>query len=129
VSRSERGAAAVEFALVLPLLVLLIAGIAEFGRLYYLQTTISGAAREGVRTMALQNNAGAARSTAKTAAGAVSLSDAQIVVSTLPGGDCLSTSTTTVTATVTITYNTALMTGFFDASKTLTGKGVMRCGG
>ena len=63
-SRSERGAAAVEFALVLPLLVLLIAGIAEFGRLYYLQTTISGAAREGVRAMALQNNAGAAQSVA-----------------------------------------------------------------
>ena len=127
-SRSERGAAAVEFALVLPLLVLLIAGIAEFGRLYYLQTTISGAAREGVRAMALQNNAGAAQSVAKTAAGAVGLSDAQIVV-TPPSGSCLSTSTTPVTATVTITYNTALMTGLFDASKTLTGKGVMRCGG
>jgi Flp pilus assembly protein TadG len=129
VSRSERGAAAVEFALVLPLLVLLIAGIAEFGRLYYLQTTISGAAREGVRTMALQNNAPAARTAAKTAAGPVALTDAQVVVTTLPLGPCLSTGTTPVTATVTITYSTALMSGFFGANKSLTGKGVMRCGG
>ena len=33
-------------------------GIAEFGRAYYIQTTLSGAAREGVRVMALQNDAG-----------------------------------------------------------------------
>ena len=117
-----------EFALVLPLLVLLIAGIAEFGRLYYLQTTISGAAREGVRTMALQNSAPTAQDAARTAAGPLALSNAQIVV-TPPSGSCKSTATTTVTATVTITYSTTLMSGFFGAGKSLTGRGVMRCGG
>ena len=126
--RDERGASAVEFAFIVPLLLLLVLGIAEFAHAFQVQGTLSAAAREGVRAMALQNNAGAAQSVAKTAAGAVGLSDAQIVV-TPPSGSCLSTSTTPVTATVTITYNTALMTGLFDASKTLTGKGVMRCGG
>ena len=50
---AERGSAAVEFALMLPVLVVLVFGIAEFGRIYHVQTTISGAAREGVRSMAL----------------------------------------------------------------------------
>ena len=125
---NERGAAAVEFALVLPLLVLLVAGIADFGRAYYLQTTLSAAAREGVRTMALKNDAGAARTTAKAAAGTLTLTDAQIAVS--PGtGACLSTSASTVTATVTINYSTTYVSQLFGATLDLQGKGVMRCGG
>ena len=55
------GAAAVEFALVVPLLLVLVLGIAEFGRAYNMQTTLSGAAREGVREMALHNNPAARR--------------------------------------------------------------------
>ncbi len=125
---NERGAAAVEFALVLPLLVLLGAGIADFGRAYYLQTTISGAAREGVRAMALKNDASAARTAARAAAGSLVLSDAQIGVS--PGtGSCRSTSTTTVTATVTINYSTTYVSPLIGTTLNLTGKGVMRCGG
>ncbi len=57
----DRGAAAVEFALILPLLVVLVFGITEFGRAYFVQTTLSGAARDGVRVMALQNDKVAAR--------------------------------------------------------------------
>ena len=40
---------------------LLVLGIAEFGRAYQVQTTLSAAAREGVRVMALQNDAWPAR--------------------------------------------------------------------
>jgi Flp pilus assembly protein TadG len=127
-SRNERGAAAVEFALVLPLLVLLVAGIADFGRAYYLQTTISGAAREGVRAMALKNDAGAARTAARAAAGSLALSDAQISVS--PGtGSCTYSTTTTVNATVTISYSTSYVSPLIGTTLNLTGKGVMRCGG
>ena len=127
-NRNERGAAAVEFALVLPLLVLLVAGIADFGRAYYLQTTLSGAAREGVRTMALKNDAAAARTAVRAAAGTLTLSDAQIAVS--PGtGACLSTATTTVTATVTTSYSTTYLSPLIGNTLNLTGKGVMRCGG
>ena len=45
-----------EFALVVPLLLVLVLGIVEFGRAYHVQTTLSGAAREGVREMALHND-------------------------------------------------------------------------
>jgi len=118
----------VEFALVLPLLVLLVAGIAEFGRAYYLQTTLSGAAREGVRVMALRNDAGLARAAVRNAAGSLALTDAQIAVT--PGtGACLSTATAQPNARVQITYSTPYASGLFGAKLDLKGEGVMRCGG
>ncbi len=47
--RSHRGQALVEFALVLPLLVLLLVGILDVGRLVYAYHTANNAAREGGR--------------------------------------------------------------------------------
>ncbi len=123
----DRGAAAVEFALVLPLLLVFVVGIAELGRTYSIQTTISGAAREGVRVMALQDDPAAARAATRAAAGPVALSNAQISVSPTR---CASTgSAAPGTATVHVTYPVDLMGGFLGASITLTGRGVMRCNG
>jgi Flp pilus assembly protein TadG len=45
----ERGQALAEFALVLPLLLLLIAGIIEFGRAWNIKQAVTDAAREGAR--------------------------------------------------------------------------------
>lgn len=127
--RNERGAAAVEFALVLPLLVLLFAGVAELGRLYYLQSMLGGAAREGVRVMALQNDQTATRSAAKSAAGSVALSDADITV-TPATGSCLSATGSSVQAKVVITLTTPLVSSVFGSVPvTIRGSGVMRCGG
>jgi Flp pilus assembly protein TadG len=123
----ERGAAAVEFALVVPLLLMLVLGIAEIGRIYNVQTTLSGAAREGVRVMALQNSVSTARTTTKAAASRLALTDAQITV--LPSTCVASTATPVATATVTVTYPLQLITKLFGTSVTLTGKGVMRCSG
>jgi Flp pilus assembly protein TadG len=50
---SERGAAAVEFALILPVLLVLVGGTIDFGRLFYTQIQLSNAARDGVRLAAL----------------------------------------------------------------------------
>ncbi len=124
---NERGAAVVEFALVLPILLLLVLGIAEFGRAYDIQMTLSGAAREGVRSMALHDDPGEARTTTKAAAPTLELSDAQISVS--PSTCEASGRSPAATATVTVTYPMAFITGFFGTSVTLTGKGVMRCNG
>ena len=49
----ERGAAAVEFALILPILLILVGGVIDFGRLYYTQIQLANAARDGVRLAAL----------------------------------------------------------------------------
>ena len=127
--RRERGAAAVEFALVMPLLLILVLGIFEFGRAYNIQATLSAAAREGVRVMAVQNSSSAATAATQAAAApAVTLSSGQITVS--PGA-CpeAGSGATPATATVTVTYPMAFVTGFFGASITLNGTGVMRCNG
>ena len=47
--RGEEGAAAVEFALVGPLLLLLLAGLFDFGWLFYWQHTVTNASRAGAR--------------------------------------------------------------------------------
>jgi Flp pilus assembly protein TadG len=123
----DRGAAAVEFALILPLLVTLVFGITEFGRAYFVQTTLSAAARDGVRVMALQNDQVAARASVKASASSLSLTDTQISVT--PVTCAVSGLTPAATATVTITYPLQFVTKLFGASVTLTGKGSMRCNG
>jgi len=47
--KSQKGVAAVEFAIVLPLLVLLLFGIIEFSILFYDKAVITNASREGAR--------------------------------------------------------------------------------
>ncbi len=125
--REERGASAVEFALLLPVLLLLVLGIVEFGRGFQVSGTLSAAAREGVRVMALQNDPAAARAAARSAASSLdpALTNAQITITpaTCPTG------TGTTTVRLTIAYDLPLMTGLFGATVGLTGTGVMRCGG
>ncbi len=60
--KSQRGAAALEFALVFPVLLLLLVGIVDFGMLMSTQSVVANAAREGARTAALSNNSMAAQS-------------------------------------------------------------------
>ncbi|KQN95021.1 TadE/TadG family type IV pilus assembly protein [Arthrobacter sp. Leaf69] len=120
---TERGAVAVEFALLAPVLVMLLLGITEFGRAYNTQVTLSSAAREGVRVMAISNNATAARTAAKNSAPALKpvLSDTNITITP-------ATCTTGAQVTFRITYSLATMTGIAGPF-TMEGRGVMLCGG
>ena len=54
--RTSRGQALVEFALVLPLLILLLVGIFDFGRAIYAFNTVNNAAREAVRLAIVDQN-------------------------------------------------------------------------
>lgn len=47
----QRGAAALEFALVLPLFVLIVYGLTSFGSIFYTQMTLSRAAADGARAL------------------------------------------------------------------------------
>ena len=51
--RSENGQAMVEMALVLPILLLLVGGIIDFGWLFYNKLALNNAAREGARYAAI----------------------------------------------------------------------------
>jgi len=46
---SDKGQELVEFALILPILLVLLLGVIEFGRLIFIYNTIANAAREGAR--------------------------------------------------------------------------------
>jgi len=52
-ARNDRGAVAVEFALILPVLLLIVVGTIEFGRVYSQIQVYNGAAREGARCAAV----------------------------------------------------------------------------
>lgn len=53
--RNQEGVAAIEFALLLPFLILLILGIIEFGVIFYNQAMITNASREGARSGIVYN--------------------------------------------------------------------------
>lgn len=48
-ARTDRGASAVEFAIILPLLFLVLGGVVDFGRYFFFQIQLANAAREGAR--------------------------------------------------------------------------------
>lgn len=52
--KNERGASMVEFAIILPLLMLILIGIIDMGRLLLAQAMVTNAAREGARMAALR---------------------------------------------------------------------------
>ncbi len=54
--RDRRGQTIVEFALILPIFILLLVGIVDFGRAVYANSTIQNAARQGVRAAIVDQN-------------------------------------------------------------------------
>lgn len=144
--QSEKGASAVEFALILPLLVLLVFGIIEFSVMLFDKAVITNASREGARHGIVFNQDSDGvyspisdadiRDRVKTYANGrlinlggsdQSLSDADIVIA----GDRVSD--TDLTVTVNFTYDfmivpnlSALVGGTFDGTTDLIGQTIMR---
>lgn len=129
-TEKNRGAVAVEFALVIPFLLLLVAGIVEFAHAMNVQISVTQAAREAARTYAVTDDWSLA--TQAGTDGAPSLSGP---FSFSKSGDCAPNETVTVTAE----YTADSLTGFalnisgsavsFAGTFTSTGVGAMRCGG
>ena len=120
--RRERGAAAVEFALVAPILLSLVVGIVEFSYAYNLQISVTQAAREAARTMAVKNNQADAR--AAGVAGAPGLASAGFTYTFTPAACAKDTN-----VTVAVNYTASSLTGVFGSTVTVHGTGAMRCGG
>ncbi len=121
----DRGAVAVEMALLLPVLLLLLLGITEFGRAYNAQVTLTNAAREGVRAMAITNDPAKARTAAQNAASTLRPA---LVASNFTPAPTACSSAAGASTTFTITYQLSSLTGIAGPF-TLTGKGTMLCGG
>jgi Flp pilus assembly protein TadG len=118
----SRGAVAVEFALVAPVLLALIAGIVEFSHAYNLQISVTQAAREAAREMAIEDDQDMAQLAG--AAGAPGLNTDNFEYAFTPAS-CADDENVTVS----ITYPASTLTGLFGATVSLTGVGAMRCGG
>lgn len=119
--RSESGAAMVEFALILPLLLMLVFGTIEFGRAYNAQNTLTHAAREGAREYAITQDATAGEDAARNAATSLKQSLLTVTMSACNAGQ---------PATATLQYPFQINIAFWRVTNfTMQAEGVMRCGG
>jgi Flp pilus assembly protein TadG len=97
----ERGAAAVEFALLLPILLIIVFGLIDFGRALNAQITLTQAAREGARLAAL----GQSNVVSRTQAAATGLSNVSVTVTACPANP-----TATSDAVVQTSYSFSFLT-------------------
>jgi Flp pilus assembly protein TadG len=120
--RSEDGAQLIEFALVLPMLLLVVLGIAEFGFIFQRYEVLTNAAREGARIAVLPGYSTAdvqARVAAYVTAGRVPTTGTNpdvvvtnVAIPTAPGGPVLSGRRVTVTYTHSYMFLTAIGSWF-----------------
>jgi len=125
----QSGAAAVELALVLPILLVLVFGIVDFGRAYNAKISLTQAAREGARVRALGGDAAATTTRVRLAAGFLPASSVSVAAGAACPANPSATDVATVTATYTFSYVTPIgaLAGLATGPLTLTGTGVMRC--
>lgn len=127
-NHDERGAAAVELALVLPILVLLVFGIVQFSLAYNRQQGLHAAAREGARIASLPDTTSTEISDRVTDSlnGITFQSTPDIDVDPGLSQPCQGRSGQTVVVTVTAA-NTIDIPLFGGPTVTLTGRGEFRC--
>ncbi len=119
--RGDRGAALVELAILLPLLMLLILGMVEFARGLNAKVTLTHASREGVRVLAISGDAATAITATKLAV--TPLDPDEVTVSTTA---CDPGFPTSLTASYPFSYSILF---FGSGTITLETTAVMRCGG
>ena len=122
----ERGAAAIEFALVLPLLVLLLTGIVEFTRVLNNQEILQHAVRDGARVLALKHSSDEAITVTKQRAADGQLQGTPSVTTQA----CPATPSGLDYARVTATYPVEYHIPLFDSGTiTINVSSSMRCNG
>ena len=129
-SGADRGATAVEFALLLPLLLLIVMGIIDFGRMLNAQQTLTQAAREGARLVALgQPNVASRTQAAATGLSPVGVSiQSACPVGAGPGSNGAVQASFTFQFTPGLGYLVGLFGGTgLSGQTTLSARGVMPC--
>ncbi len=114
-TRKEKGQSLVEIALVLPILLFILAGILDLGRLYYVYVAVSDAAAEGGTYAAIypeESKRGEVVERAQTASGGLVQIDADMVEVDCP------TIAAGAPITVTVGYSFTVATPFINAMVT-----------
>lgn len=130
-ARDDCGAAAVEFALLTPLLLLILFGIIDFARAFNIQETLTQASREGVRGYALGLTTDPTGATQNAAVGVPGVT-VTYGTQNSSGGDSSGGACTTAGATnvwVRADHPYSFIAFLNLGSITITGKAYMRCGG
>jgi Flp pilus assembly protein TadG len=125
--RNRRAAAAVEFAVVAPVFLLLVFGMIEYGRMVMVQQVITNASREGARQAVLD---GATTSNVTTTVTSYltsgSISGATVTVSPNPPTSAQYGDPVTVTVSIPFSQVSWLPSPMYLGGKTLTASTVMR---
>ena len=131
--RARRGASILEFALVLPILLMLAFGVVDYGYFFYVKNTVQGAAQSGARAAipgtAANSDVTTTVSNILTAAG---LQSSGYTVTTSPADVSAAAAGTAVTVNVSVSWSKvgfrALASGYggISASKVITGSATMR---
>jgi Flp pilus assembly protein TadG len=109
----RRGTVAVEMALLLPLLLLLLFGMLEYGSLFWRAQQIGAAARQGARIGALPSGtATAVTTTVDAMMDNAGLGDAGYSVTLNPANPAALAPGETFTVTITVPYPAIQLTGF-----------------
>lgn len=106
--KNEKGQSLVEFALVLPILLLLVLGMLEYGWMLNAKISVTGAAREGARASSVVGKANSSQAYAKAFAAA----NAYMGVGTLAPGDVMVT-VSADNVKVTINYDKEPLIGLY----------------
>jgi Flp pilus assembly protein TadG len=118
--KSEKGQSLVEFALILPLLMLLLFGIVDFGRIFHAYLTIDHAGREAAREASIGKGNEDVIDAATEKAFGIDLTDVTVTPEARPSGTDV-----TVTITYEVTFLTPLIGGIVGPI-TLTDNTLMR---
>ncbi|QCJ44027.1 pilus assembly protein [Bacillus sp. S3] len=120
--KSEKGQSLVEFALIVPVLILLLLGIMDFARIFHAYLTIDHAGREAARAASIGKT--------KSEAEKIGIDSGSSINLTKPNGSVtVTTGSPGANATVTITYPITFLTpviGSIVGPITLTDTTVMR---
>ena len=122
--KNNRGQALVEFALIIPVLLLLVVGVMEFGLVINQYMIVTEAAREGARSAALGGTNATVTTVVKTAASQIDTSQLTIVIS--PTTTRIRGNGVTVTVKKPVKSITQMMSPFFPAGFTVQGSATMR---
>lgn len=145
--RGESGASAVEFALIMPIFVMLVFGIIAFGIIFSQKLALGNSARQAARFAVVQERTCGEITTevrnAATGTIAMNTDDIQVTVQRIPLSGTATTVCTTTTSTakpcegaaegsaisVTTTYDSEVIIplAVVDNSVTVTGEGIFRC--
>jgi len=123
---NDRGAVAVEFALIVIPLLILVCGIIQFGIAYNAQETLTAAARSGARQAAV---CGSACVSPASVAAIAQASGVSVGAGNVSITYCAAGATQTSSAQVSITTTVSGVSNLLDLNFTVTGKASMPCGG